>query len=97
MRLVDVLPALIPVPEEAPPSYIVSRQRCTRRSGPILSKFRKPYVHPSHFLGQDLRVSTARQLRSEFLRQRRTRSLAERSTLAGYHRVQSTLFVINYW
>jgi len=84
MRLADVSPALIPVPEEAPPSYLVSRQRCTRRSGPILSKFQKPYVRPSHFLGQDLRVSTARQLRSEFLRQRRTRGLAERSTPVGY-------------
>jgi len=48
MRLADVSPALIPVPEEAPPSYLVSRQRCTHRSGPILSKFRKPYVRPSH-------------------------------------------------
>ena len=84
MRLADVSPALIPVPEEAPLSYIVSRQHCTRRSGPILSKFQKPYVRPSHFLGQDLRVSTARQLRSEFLRQRRTRGLAERSTPVGY-------------
>jgi len=39
MRLADVSPVLIPVPEEAPPSYLVSRQRCTRRSGPILSRF----------------------------------------------------------
>jgi len=84
MWLADVSPALIPVPEEVPPLYIVSRQRCTRRSGPILSKFQKPYVHPSHFLGQDLRVSMVRQLRSKFLRQRRTRGLAECSTPAGY-------------
>jgi len=84
MRLADVSPALIPVEEEAPPSYLVSRQRCTRRSGPILSRFRKPYLRPSHFLGQDLHISTAHHLHSEFLRQCRTRGLAERDTPAGY-------------
>jgi len=84
MRLADVSPALVPIPEEAPPSYLVSRQRCTHHSGPILSRFRKPYVRPTHFMGQDLHVSTARQLWSEFLRHRRTRGLAERNTPAGY-------------
>ena len=58
MRLADVSPVLIPVEEEAPPSYLVSRQHCTCRSGPILSRFCKPYLHPTHFLGQDLRIST---------------------------------------
>jgi len=84
MRLADVLPALIPVLEEAPPSYLVSRQHCTRCSGPILSRFQKPYVRPMHFLGQDLRVSTACQLRSKFLQHRHTQGLAERDTPAGY-------------
>ena len=82
MRLADVSPALISVEEEAPPSYLVSRQRCTHHSGPILSRFHKPYLRPTHFLGQDLCVSTARRLRSEFLRQCRTRGLAERDTPA---------------
>ena len=84
MRLADVSPALVPVEEEAPLSYLVSRQRCTRRLGPILSRFRKPYLRPTHFLGQDLRISTARRLHSKFLRQRHTRGLAERDTPAGY-------------
>ena len=84
MRLADVSPALVPVEEEAPPLYLVSRQRCTRHSGPILLRFRKPYLHPTHFLGQDLRISTACHLHSEFLRQRYTRGLAERDTSAGY-------------
>jgi len=41
MQLADVSPDLIPALEEVPPSYLVSRQRCTRRSGLILSRFRK--------------------------------------------------------
>ena len=84
MRLEDVSPRLLSVDEEAPPSYLVSRQRCVRSSGRIRSRYRSPYHRPTHFLGQDLRFSSARNLRSEYLRQRRTGGLAERSTPAGY-------------
>jgi len=84
MRLEDVPPMLLSVDEEAPPSYLVSRQRCIRSAGRIHSRFRPPYRRPSHFLGQDLRFSSARNLCSEYLRQRRTGGLAEHSTPAGY-------------
>ena len=50
MRLEDVSPRLLSANEEAPPSYLVSRQRCIRSAGRIRSRFRPPYRRPSHFL-----------------------------------------------
>jgi len=67
MRLEDVSPRLLSVNEEAPLSYLVSRQRCVWSAGRIRSRFCRPYLRPSHFLGQDLCFSSARNLRSEYL------------------------------